>query len=239
MGADGSVHLHDCALLSGQRAWLAKDGGRDGCLADVVDKGGLSDRPHLGVRKPASLASSSESAAVRRQCACSAGGRGPVRFIKLPSLLKNTVKSWCAYFYGAGLLGGGALSALSTLTVRHSGCIGGICHGLQLVEHGLQFSTISRDHLLLFTGGLDDDRHFIAVAGDQRLAALELGDTADLSPGEFQDILDILSLVRLQVQDNLCLRVIENGSSVAAIPPARRNRTGPVWPQQRLRHSRG
>ena len=51
MGADGSVHLHDCALLSGQRAWLAKDGGRDGCLADVVDKGGLSDRPHLGVRK--------------------------------------------------------------------------------------------------------------------------------------------------------------------------------------------
>ena len=112
------------------------------------------------------------------------------------------------------------------LTVRHSGCIGGICHGLQLVEHGLQFSTISRDHLLLFTGGLDDDRHFIAVAGDQRLAALELGDTADLSPGEFQDILDILSLVRLQVQDNLCLRVIENGSSVS---PSSRVWIFPKW----------
>ena len=51
MGADSSVHLHDRTLLFGQRAWLAKDGGRDGCLADVVDKGGLSDRPNLGVRK--------------------------------------------------------------------------------------------------------------------------------------------------------------------------------------------
>lgn len=51
MSADSSVHLHDRTLLFGQRAWLAKDGGRDGCLADVVDKGGLSDRPHLGVRK--------------------------------------------------------------------------------------------------------------------------------------------------------------------------------------------
>ena len=49
MGADGSVHAYDCMLLLSQRPGLAKDGGRDGRLADVVDKCGLSNRPHLGV----------------------------------------------------------------------------------------------------------------------------------------------------------------------------------------------
>ena len=50
MGADGSVHAHDCMLLLSQRPGLAEDGGRDGRLADVVDKGGLGNCPHLGVR---------------------------------------------------------------------------------------------------------------------------------------------------------------------------------------------
>ena len=50
MGADGSVHAHDRMLLFSQRPGLAEDGGRDGRLADVVDKGGLGNCPHLGVR---------------------------------------------------------------------------------------------------------------------------------------------------------------------------------------------
>ena len=111
---------------------------------------------------------------------------------------------------------------------RDLGRIGYICHSFQLVQHGFQFRPVSGDHLLLLPGRLDDDRHLIAVAGDQGLAAFKLGDAADLGAGQLQDILDVLCLVRLQVQDDLCLGVVENGPSVAAIRL-----------QQRLRHSRG
>ena len=78
-------------------------------------------------------------------------------------------------------------------------------HRLQLVEHGLQLGAVSGDHLLLLPGRLDDDRHFVAVAGDQGLAALELGDAADFGAGELQDILDVFRLIWLQVQNNLRL----------------------------------
>lgn len=76
-------HTHDRMLLFSQRSGLAKDGGRDGRLADVVDKGGLGTVLTSESGKPASLASSSDSAAVRRQWACSSRLRGLMYVISL------------------------------------------------------------------------------------------------------------------------------------------------------------
>ena len=57
-------------------------------------------------------------------------------------------------------------------------------------------------------------------------------------PGDFQDISDVFSLVRLQVQDNLCLGLLSEWIFRSGHPPARRNRTG-LSLQLRLHHSRG
>ena len=50
-GADFGMHTHKRSFLLCQRTGLAEDGNWDGRLTDIMDKGGLGNRPHLGVWK--------------------------------------------------------------------------------------------------------------------------------------------------------------------------------------------
>ena len=74
------------------------------------------------------------------------------------------------------------------------------CSGFfQLIDDGLQLGAVSCDHTLLRIRDFDDDGHFVAVAGKQGLAALELGDAADLRAGEFQNVLDVFRVGKVDV----------------------------------------
>lgn len=84
-------------------------------------------------------------------------------------------------------------------------------------EDCLQLGTIGGDHLLLLSGCLDDHGDLVAVAVDQGLAPFKLGNGADLGVGQLQDIPDIVRLVRLQIQDDLVLGIVDDGPSVLAV----------------------
>jgi len=91
------------------------------------------------------------------------------------------------------------------------------CSGFfQLIDDGFQLGAVSCDHTLLRIRDFDDDGHLVAVAGKQGLAALELGDAADLRAGEFQNVLDVFRFLRLQVQDDFRFTVIEDGAAILA-----------------------
>ena len=47
LGADGGVGLDNCPLVRRQRPGLIQDRGRNRCLADVMDKRELGNRPDL------------------------------------------------------------------------------------------------------------------------------------------------------------------------------------------------
>ena len=88
---------------------------------------------------------------------------------------------------------------------------------LPFFEDCLQFGAIRGDHFLFQLGGLHHHRHFVVVGADERLAALEAGDGADLRAGELQRFLYIPGLVRLQVQNNLVLGVVDDRPAVLAV----------------------
>ena len=88
---------------------------------------------------------------------------------------------------------------------------------LPSAEDRLQLGTIGGDHLLLLSGRFDDHGDLITVAVDQGLAPFKLGNGADLGVGQLQDIPDIVGLVRLQIQDDLVLGIVNDGPSVLAV----------------------
>ena len=87
---------------------------------------------------------------------------------------------------------------------------------LPFFEDCLQLGAIRGDHFLFQLGGLHYHRHFVVGAGE-RLTALEAGDGADLRAGELQRFLYIPGLVRLQVQNNLVLGVVDDRPAVLAV----------------------
>ena len=52
---------------------------------------------------------------------------------------------------------------------------------------------------------------------DQSLATLKLGNGAHLGAGQLQYVFDVLSLILLQIQDDLVLGVVDDGPSVFAV----------------------
>ena len=88
---------------------------------------------------------------------------------------------------------------------------------LPFFEDCLQLGAIRGDHFLFQLGGLHHHRHFVVVGADERLAALEAGDGAYLRAGELQRFLYIPGLVRLQVQNNLVLGVVDDRPAVLAV----------------------
>ena len=88
---------------------------------------------------------------------------------------------------------------------------------LPSAEDCLQLGPVGGDHLLLLSGRLDDHGDLIAVAVDQGLAPFKLGNGADLGVGQLQDIPDIVGFVRLQIQDDLVLGIVDDGPSVLAV----------------------
>ena len=88
---------------------------------------------------------------------------------------------------------------------------------LSFSEYRLQFCPVGGNHLLLLAGSLDYHRHFIIVGIHQRLSPLKTGDGTCLRFGELQNILDIAGLVRLQVQNDLVLGVVDNGPAILAV----------------------
>ena len=88
---------------------------------------------------------------------------------------------------------------------------------LPFFEDCLQLGAIRGDHFLFQLGCLHHHRHFVVVGADERLAALEAGDGADLRAGELQRFLYIAGLVRLQVQNNLVLGVVDDRPAVLAV----------------------
>ncbi len=88
---------------------------------------------------------------------------------------------------------------------------------LPLPENGFQLGPVGGDHLLLLLGGLDDHRHLVAVGADQGLAALKLGNGAKLRPRQLQHFLYGFGFIRLQIQNDLVLGIVDDGSSVLAV----------------------
>ena len=88
---------------------------------------------------------------------------------------------------------------------------------LPSAEDRLQLGTVGGDHLLLLSGRFDDHGDLITVAVDQGLAPFKLGNGADLGVGQLQDIPDIVGLVRLQIQDDLVLGIVDDGPSVLTV----------------------
>lgn len=88
---------------------------------------------------------------------------------------------------------------------------------LAFPEDGLQFGSVSGDHLFLLGRGFDDHGDFVVIAVDQCFTSFKLGDRADFRASELQHILDIMSLVLLQVQDDFVLGVVDDGPTVLTV----------------------
>ena len=88
---------------------------------------------------------------------------------------------------------------------------------LPSAEDCLQLGTVGGDHLLLLSGRLDDHGDLIAVAVNQGLAPFKLGDGTNLGVGQLQDIPNIVGLVRLKVQDDLVLGIVDDGPAVLTV----------------------
>lgn len=92
---------------------------------------------------------------------------------------------------------------------------------LSLQQECLQLRPVGGDHLQLRLRSLDDHRHLVGVGTDQSLAPLKLGDGPHLAAGELQGFLDRAGLVRLQVQDDFVLGVVDDGPAVLAVLQAK------------------
>ena len=88
---------------------------------------------------------------------------------------------------------------------------------LPLLENGSELGPVGCNELLLHLGGAYQHRHFVVVGTDQCLSALELGDAAYLRAGELQCLPHILGFVRLQIEDDLGLAVVDDGPAVFAV----------------------
>lgn len=88
---------------------------------------------------------------------------------------------------------------------------------LPLLENGSELGPVGCNELLLHLGSAHQHRHFVVVGTDQCLAALELGDAAYLRAGELQGLPHILGFVRLQIEDDLGLAVVDDGPAVFAV----------------------
>ena len=93
-----------------------------------------------------------------------------------------------------------------------------------LMQQGFQLRPVGGDHLQFRLGRLDDHRHLVGIGADQGLAPLKLGDGSCLAACELQSLLNRAGLVRLQVQDDLVFRVIDNGPAVLAVLQAEEDR---------------
>ena len=88
---------------------------------------------------------------------------------------------------------------------------------LPFLENGSELTAVGGDELLLHLGSAHQHRHFVVVGTDQCLSALELGDAAYLRAGELQCLPHILGFVRLQIEDDLGLAVVDDGPAVFAV----------------------
>ena len=91
---------------------------------------------------------------------------------------------------------------------------------LASAKDGLQLRPVGSDHFLLLFGCFDDHRDLIVIAVDEGFSPLKLGNGPNLSPGQLQDILDILGFILLQVQNDLVLGVIDDGPTVLTVVQA-------------------
>lgn len=88
---------------------------------------------------------------------------------------------------------------------------------LALFQKSLQLSAICGDHLLLLAGCFYHYRHLVVIRYDQRLSTFKPGDCPRFRLGQLQSLLNILGLIRFQVQKNLVLGVVDDGSPVLAV----------------------
>ena len=70
---------------------------------------------------------------------------------------------------------------------------------------------------MLNFGRLHDNGYFVIVGINQCLTTLETGNGLNLGLGQLQNILYILGFIRLKVEDDFVLGVIDNGTTVFAI----------------------
>ena len=70
---------------------------------------------------------------------------------------------------------------------------------------------------MLYFGSLHENGYFVVVGINQCLTTLETGNGLNLGLGQLQNILHILGFIRLKVEDDFILGVIDDGTTVLAI----------------------
>lgn len=88
---------------------------------------------------------------------------------------------------------------------------------LPFPKDSLQFGPVRGNHFFLNLRSLNDYRNLIVVGADESLPALKLGNGPHLRPSELESFLHMLRFIRLQIQNNLILRVVDDGSAIPSV----------------------
>ena len=94
---------------------------------------------------------------------------------------------------------------------------------LPLFENCGQLCPVGSDHGLFLRAGLDDHGNLAVVGADQCFASFKPGDGAKLCGSQLQHLLHMAGFIRLQIENDLVLGVVDDCSAVSPILQAEKS----------------